>query len=48
MVQRPFNWAVRQGLILAKPFRGVTHRQGGPRRPMSDEEFQSLLRSTSV
>src|SRR5262249_21314458 len=48
MVQRPFNWAARQRLIPANPFRGVTHRPGQPRRPLTDEEFQALLRSTSV
>jgi integrase len=48
MVHRPFNWAARQGLIPANPFRGVTHRPGQPRRPLTDEEFQTLLRATSV
>ena len=43
IVQRPFNWAVKQGLLPTNPFRGVTHRPGKPRRPMTDEEFEALL-----
>lgn len=45
-VQRPFNWASRQGLIPSNPFRVVRHRTGQPRRPLADEEFRSLLRAT--
>ena len=48
VIQRPFNWAARQRLIAANPFRGVTHRPGEPRRPLTDAEFQALLRVTSV
>jgi integrase len=47
IVQRPFNWAVKQGLLTANPFRGVTHRPGLPRRPLTNEEFRSLLRATN-
>ncbi len=47
-VQRPFNWAVKQGLIAVNPFRGVTHQVGQPRRPLTDAEFQALMRSTST
>jgi integrase len=47
IVQRPFNWAVQQRLIAANPFKGVTRRQGQPRRPMTDEEFRRLLRATA-
>ncbi len=43
IVHRPFNWAAKQRLIAANPFRGVTHRPGSPRRPMTDDEFQKLL-----
>jgi integrase len=43
IVQRPFNWAVRQRLIAANPFRGVSHRQGQARRPLTDEEFDALV-----
>ncbi len=43
IVQRPFNWAAKQGLIPSNPFRGVTHRPGRPRRPMTDAEFEALL-----
>lgn len=43
VVQRPFNWAVKQRLIASNPFRGVTRRGGKPRRPMTDEEFAKLL-----
>lgn len=42
----PFNWAVKQGLIDKNPFRGVTHRQGPARRPITREEFQMLLRAS--
>jgi integrase len=48
VIQRPFNWAVKQRLIPANPFRGVTHPTGKPRRPLTDGEFQALLRATSV
>ena len=48
MIQRPFNWAVKQRLIPANPFRGVSHAPGQPRRPLTDEEFQALLRATSA
>ncbi len=44
IVHRPFNWAVKQRLIAANPFRGATHRPGDPRRPMTDEEFLLLLK----
>ena len=47
IVQRPFNWAVQQRLIPANPFKGVSRRQGQPRRPMTDEEFQGLMRATA-
>jgi integrase len=40
---RPFNWAAKQRLIAANPFRGVSHRAGNPRRPMTDAEFDALL-----
>jgi integrase len=43
VVQRPFNWAAKQRLIPANPFRGVSHRQGEPRRPMTDDEFDRLI-----
>jgi integrase len=45
IVQRPFNWAARQGLIVANPFRGVSHQAGEPRRPMTDQEFEALLQA---
>jgi integrase len=43
IIHRPFNWAAKQRLIPANPFRGVTHRPGSPRRPMSDDEFDKLV-----
>jgi integrase len=43
VVHRPFNWAAKQRLIAANPFRGVSHRAGAPRRPMTDAEFEALL-----
>jgi hypothetical protein len=45
-VMRPFNWAAKQRLIPANPFRGVEKTQGQPRRPMSDAEFCLVLKST--
>jgi integrase len=47
VVQRPFNWAARQRLIPANPFRGVTHHAGQPRRPLTDAEFHKLLRAAA-
>src|SRR5262249_37269513 len=44
IVMRPFNWAVRQRLIPSNPFRGVERPRGEPRRPLTDGEFQALLR----
>jgi integrase/recombinase XerD len=43
-VKRPFDWAVGQGLVAANPFRSVNHRPGAPRRPITDAEFQAMLR----
>src|SRR5262249_32256036 len=43
-VKRPFDWACHQGLIGANPFKVVNHRPGSPRRPITDDEFQALLR----
>ncbi len=45
IVLRPFNWAARQRIIPANPFRGVSHRCGPPRRPMTDAEFERLLKA---
>jgi integrase len=43
-VKRPFDWAVKQELLPANPFKHVNHRPGAPRRPITDAEFQALLR----
>ena len=43
-VKRAFEWSCRQGLIAANPFKHVNHRPGAPRRPITDAEFQALLR----
>jgi integrase len=48
IVQRPFNWAVKKRLIPSNPFRGVDQCAREPRRPLTDQEFQTLLRATSV
>jgi integrase len=48
IVQRPFNWAAKKRLIPNNPFRGVEKVQGEPRRPMTDAEFQAVLRHASV
>jgi integrase len=41
-VHHPFNWAAKQRLIPANPFRGVARRSDSPRRPMTDDEFERL------
>lgn len=43
-VKRPFDWACQQGLIRTNPFKPVNHRPGAPRRPITDSEFQAMLR----
>jgi integrase len=48
VVHRPFNWAAKQRLITANPFRGVSHRAGAPRRPMTEPEFEALLIAASA
>jgi site-specific recombinase XerD len=45
VVHRPFNWAAKQRLIAANPFRGVSQRTGQPRRPMTEEEFNRLVKA---
>jgi integrase len=47
-VQVAFNWAAgEERLIKENPFRGVTHQTGDPRRPLTDGEFQALLRASN-
>src|SRR5262245_2882755 len=48
IVMRPFNWAAENRLIPANPFRGVTRAEGEPRRPLTDAEFQKVLRHATV
>jgi hypothetical protein len=48
IVLRPFNWAVKKRLIPSNPFRGVEQAKGEPRRPLTDAEFQSLLRASDA
>jgi integrase len=48
IVQRAFNYAVKNRIITANPFRGFTHRNGVRRRPLTDAEFQSFFRASSV
>lgn len=47
IVQRPFNWAVSQGLVEKNPFKGVRKTQGEPRRPITEDEFRALLRASA-
>ena len=42
-----FNWGVNQGIIQANPFKGVRRADGDRRRPITDDEYQSLLRHTA-
>jgi integrase len=44
-VQVAFNWAWKTRLIDENPFRGVTHRAGSPRRNITRDEFQAILRA---
>jgi integrase len=46
-VQAAFNWAVKTRLISQNPFRGVSHHTGAPRRDMTLDEFQAVLRNTN-
>src|SRR5262249_47689782 len=48
IVLRPFNWAARKRIIPANPFRGVEKGQGQPRRPLTDAEFQKLLKAAGA
>jgi integrase len=45
-VQIAFNWAAENKLIPTNPFKGVTHREGQPRRNTTPEEFHRILRGT--
>lgn len=47
-IMRPFNWAAKKRLIPANPFRGVEQSTGEPRRPLTEAEFQALLRASFV
>jgi len=38
----------KQRLVAANPFRGITHRTGEPRRPMTDDEFHALLKAANA
>jgi len=45
-IQAVFNWATRNKLIATNPFLGASHRAGLPRRDMTPEEFNAILRAT--
>lgn len=47
IVHAAFNWAVKDRRIAANPFRGYRYANGVRRRPLTDAEFQSLLRSSN-
>ncbi|MDE2107352.1 MAG: tyrosine-type recombinase/integrase [Patescibacteria group bacterium] len=47
-VQRPFNWAVRLGLINRNPFGGFSVRSGRRGRPMTDDEFAAAVGHAGV
>ena len=44
VLQRPFNYATRLGLIDKNPFWGLTFPEGKDGRDWTDEEYQTLLR----
>lgn len=46
-VQTCLNWGVSQGIIESNPFKGVRRSEGERRRPITDEEYQSLMRHTA-
>lgn len=48
IIMRPFNWGAKKRIIPSNPFRGVEKVQGQPRRPLTDDEFQMLLRNATV
>lgn len=45
-MQGVFNWAADAELIEKSPFRKIRQNAGAPRRDMTPEEFQAILRST--
>lgn len=47
-VQRCFNWGVKVGLAERNPFSGITHPEGDPGRPMTNQEFNAALRGSSA
>jgi integrase len=44
-VKRPFNWAVKLEMIPRNPFKSVEHTQGQRRRPITQEEYDKLIRA---
>lgn len=46
-VQTAFRWAARNGMITRNPFAGVSHPKGAPRRPITDDEFRSIMISSA-
>lgn len=44
VIKRPFNWAVKMGMIQFNPVQNVTSASGSPRRPMTGKEFSQLMR----
>src|SRR5262249_52560438 len=48
-IKRAFNWAVEMELVERNPFAKLRSRgRANRRRPMTDEEFQTLLRASDV
>lgn len=45
-IQRPFNKAVRHGIITSNPFASVKFEYGEAGREMTDAEFQAILRNS--
>ena len=45
-VQTVFNWA-KPKLVRENPFAGFHHRAGSPRRDLTPDEFQAILRATA-
>lgn len=46
-IKRPFNWAVRKGLISRNPFASVNYRAGARGKPISKTHFFGLVKGAS-
>jgi integrase len=47
-IKRPYNWAVRKGLLKFNPFMSVSYPTGARGKPIDLNSFRSMLRSTTA